>query len=747
MANASPVKSQWPERSQRVRSRFTKEEHECFIKLPTLVNKRNSQKMHSNPQLIPSVSTPALAVCRAGGEHDMNLPRRSSMRQRSPYAFDHAFFPVTGPDYVSEMRQLTESLFSRSTRNVMGNATTYEGNSGARKTARPTSRSPLLALTTAVRAISRATVPPVTLGNKKMLQEPETRVADNNNPPQTRDMLAVERLRHAMEKRGLCARDFCKMALPFFSPPHWEHEFSKREFGAAFGRSDLCDKKLITDVFDWHMARYSKGISIASPCPTELSLGSFVIAVETPEPIYSVEDFRNRMLAAFDGTKEAFAKFVESSRRQITLASDITVDEFAHILHKTMNVTFDESERIWILFFQEIGSCSICAHITLNDLLIAVSVISPNLVIEDLRTKSVERFHSLDALFSAIPLSMAGPIAKKTFIARLETSLYLSTNEARAVFDAIDLDRTGFVSRAKFLSAVHFAAPDFVLDNFRRKVLTQWEALERGFQEWERTDTRIISMPELESFCYTLDVFPDPADVASIFRRADHDNIGAICPRTLYNTIRGILCPILLIDQLRHVNRDAWPDVMDEGYLSDYFVKMGSTLQPGMFDVLDHDQDGLISGAQLKKYLARRWLPYGGIRTNRPINSRECLLNAHMEVRNVTSQCQMQLEKTKKISRIPLNSVLEKGFGHKEDWKLPDNILAKKAKNAVDYLNSVKESKDVLFSALRKLQRANSLHVQDFIDYRIANMACMKQHAQLLDHASLLIWEVRACPV
>jgi len=598
---------------------------------------------------------------------------------------------------------------------------------------------------------------------------------------------SLDNFRQNIRQKGKLLRETLAKLLDFLPESRWDYGLKKQQFIKALVSGELSDAKSARDLFDdVILMRKGKG-------PRRVSLGTLCLALESRSHITSMACLRKRIILQYNSTFEAFRICMEATFG-LTMMTQLTQREFVDSMKKMIDCRPEEGNRIWDLISlpsqTDTGETK-----SLKSLLMHICVISPTLVIEDLRARVLEKFGSLTKLYDLIPREDSIRVNFGTFLKLAETELQLLVGEdfLHRVFTFIDFEKEGYISRNQFLVFVEMAAPDFTLENFRRMVLTRYDALEEIMEKFPDSGQEVtVSFLEFEAIFMRLDFFRYPSDALSLFRRLNYDDNFAISHKYFLQSIKAALCPILLVDSLPDIPIDRFPQLIDENRF--HFLVIGelqkaqegltadlklppvsgvvslfpsggaaagsqknsssiglecgasenipttSRVGPSrrrnassdacmltsivnswmLFQFFDYGNQGAISKSDIAFFVVARNHPYGE-HTIRSVKSKQEILSSCRDmVRGAMKPIHTQLERTKKYCRGPLD--------------LKSGKLINGSKNGRD--NKAKILWDIvddLSQAMEILRRENFYYqLQDLMEYRESNNACMKKHALLL---------------
>ena len=122
------------------------------------------------------------------------------------------------------------------------------------------------------------------------------------------------------------------------------------------------------------------------------------------------------------------------------------------------------------------------ARVTIGDLASAVAVVSPCLLLEDLRDRLHKRYNGdFKKAFADLDMDRSGCIDQYEFVVKAMDRLHLSELEAQKMFREIDVDGSREISRNEFVCAIGLSEPSLFLEDLRKKVRQRFRSFKAQF--------------------------------------------------------------------------------------------------------------------------------------------------------------------------------------------------------------------------------------------------------------------------
>lgn len=212
-----------------------------------------------------------------------------------------------------------------------------------------------------------------------------------------------------------------------------------------------------------------------------VSVTELRIAIEATAPVRTTASLRRRWLAfGFSSMVQAAARMDDNgqeSRKRLSLK------EFGARLCRV--AVYEPSEH-WALFeilrAEHGGGDPGSETVSVAELLSAVAVVSPQLLLEDLRDRLHKKYHGdLGSAFSDLDVHCSKVLDEDSFAARAVAMLGLSEPVARKAFRTIDVDNSGGISRKEFLASLALCQPSLKLEDMRVEVCRRFWSMQQAF--------------------------------------------------------------------------------------------------------------------------------------------------------------------------------------------------------------------------------------------------------------------------
>ena len=218
-----------------------------------------------------------------------------------------------------------------------------------------------------------------------------------------------------------------------------------------------------------------------------VTLVGFYVIVEASAPVRSVEDLRRRWLACRYTMLQAIMIMADNSH--VALTHRLTLQEFGSRL-QLVNVNDPEEHLAVFKAVCHETDKDIKAQggqgvrVMLGDLAAALAVVSPCLLLEDLRDRLQRRYNGdFKKAFSDLDMDRSGKVSHAEFVVKIMDRLHLTEHEARKMFREIDVDGSHEISRNEFVSAIGLSEPSLFLEDLRKKVRQRFRSFKAQFAD------------------------------------------------------------------------------------------------------------------------------------------------------------------------------------------------------------------------------------------------------------------------
>lgn len=207
-----------------------------------------------------------------------------------------------------------------------------------------------------------------------------------------------------------------------------------------------------------------------------LSMSEFHNAIELAGPVRTLEDLRRKWIAlGFTSMRRALQAMVAWEGQPTSLRLNLL--DFGAALSRT-GVEDEEEHRA---IFSKLRDPGEDAHGTVSiDLLAAaIGAVSPSLLLEDLRDRTMRKHSSLDKAFYVMDERNQGygPKGRKVFMLHCTEMLKFSRIEAEKAFELLDFDNSWSVTHKEYMTALNLSEPDLFLEEVRRKVRQRYKSI------------------------------------------------------------------------------------------------------------------------------------------------------------------------------------------------------------------------------------------------------------------------------
>lgn len=410
--------------------------------------------------------------------------------------------------------------------------------------------------------------------------------------------------------------------------------------GEAFDSLD-CDLSKSLTTKEWNNTLYNAGLAsyrdaralfdiVDEDKSGEVTVTEFYIAIEQVTPIRTIEDLRKRLLASgYPSMLAAITAMDNLVQDRVGQPGQIWTGEipekrlsfsdFAFVLKAIVNSDDEENAAV---FLAVRDSNSEDNTISTSELATALAVVSPCLLIEDLRDKLLQKFQTLSVAWDRIDIDKSGDVNAFEFTRHARKTLGLSLTEAQKLFRWIDCDSSGQIARSEFISALNLSSSSLQLEDFRLKVRQRFRSIHNAFLgAFSESDEGLLdnnlqlSPTEFGQILESIEV--SPKDTQKLFHLVDTDRSGTLTLREFFRGIE-VFAPSCLLEgiQLQILRRqkngtpsDAFNQVpisrtarMDlnafKTFLEDHKLIKGVKVGP-LFDLLDVRSDGGVTLGEL----------------------------------------------------------------------------------------------------------------------------------------------------
>lgn len=395
----------------------------------------------------------------------------------------------------------------------------------------------------------------------------------------------------------------------------------------AFDSLDCDASKELTSK-EWNNTLYNSGLAsyrearqlfelVDADKSGTITISEFYVAIEAVTPIHTIEDLRKRLLAA--GFRSMLSAIAAMDNNGEIADKRLGFAEFAKILQTVVQTDEEENAAV---FLSVRDTNTVDNTVSISELATALAVVSPCLLIEDLRDRLLTKFTTLHVAWDKIDIDKSGDVNSFEFMRQGKKNLGLSLIEAQKMFRWIDNDSSGVISRSEFMGAVNLSSSSLQLEDFRRKVRQRFRSIEAVFLEAFAVNdgglldnTLQLNIGEFTQLLENIEV--TPKDTKRLFDLVDADKSGTLTLREFFRGIE-VFAPSCLLEgiQLQILRRqknglpsDAFKQVpfgrnerLDlvafRTFLEDHKLIKGVKVGP-LFDLVDVRSDGGVTLGEL----------------------------------------------------------------------------------------------------------------------------------------------------
>lgn len=213
--------------------------------------------------------------------------------------------------------------------------------------------------------------------------------------------------------------------------------------------------------FDFLDTNKSGGISVAE----------FITAIEAAHPVRTVEDLRRKLIA-----------LGYTSMRQAIRDMDAAVGHkrplfYADFAQALTRVGISEDNEHQTLFQTLWDPYSDTKAVTLEQLYCALAAVSPLLLLEDVRYRTISMFGTVSAAFNLMDSDCSNSVSEAEFVHCATHVWKMSHHEGTKAFKLIDNDGSRYISRREFIRACNLSEPTLFFEDIRKKVRQRFRSI------------------------------------------------------------------------------------------------------------------------------------------------------------------------------------------------------------------------------------------------------------------------------
>mmetsp|Transcript_24517 Transcript_24517/g.39293 ORF Transcript_24517/g.39293 Transcript_24517/m.39293 type:complete len:954 (+) Transcript_24517:81-2942(+) len=444
----------------------------------------------------------------------------------------------------------------------------------------------------------------------------------------------------------------------------------------------------------------------------QVGFSEFRIMIESAGPVQTIGDLRRRWLMA--GFRSMMTVLRLITDKEAFAGDRLSFQGFGELLNR---VHVNEHSEHSAIFNAIADPQDRQATVTIEELTAAVSIVSPNLLIEDLRLRLLQKYvtasHShlkpfkkawADLEHRAGESERNSEIQLPDFVLQSVRRFGLTEGEAAKVFRFMDRESRGFVTRTQFLSSLSLSDPALVLEDLRHKIRQCFHSIEsvmlKAYEFQEQQKVSRLSLDHYQELFGHLNL--TDADIEIVFNLIDVDQFGSL---TIEDFARGVhyfapgcafedlrlmcmqrhskqnirsLFATVDFDRLRRWQGvDTWDQASIETARMDYpmFVELFEELRLDcglrlrfLFDVLDAKSEGTASLCTLFSLLQA-----GGAGTVVKMEDDTLKMKAKQDIRNYTTSAYRLVGDVKAEAREGKKHTLERLACLHGSLELPDD--------------------------------------------------------------------------
>eukprot|EP00928_Gymnodinium_smaydae_P006045 TRINITY_DN12101_c0_g2_i1.p1 TRINITY_DN12101_c0_g2~~TRINITY_DN12101_c0_g2_i1.p1 ORF type:complete len:887 (-),score=196.60 TRINITY_DN12101_c0_g2_i1:41-2587(-) len=281
-----------------------------------------------------------------------------------------------------------------------------------------------------------------------------------------------------------------------------------------------------------------------------ISISEFHTAVEAASPATSIYELRKKWIALGHPVMRQALQLMGWSPDSKDNSKRLDLAAFSHAMARTGIEDTDEHTSLFVAI-QERGDRS--GTVTLEQVSAALAAVSPHMILEEIRDKSLRRCGSLDD--ALVQMNPTGMISRKTFCHYLVDKFGISIAESHRAFETMDVDNSGKLSRKELLLALRLSEPGFFLEDLRKKVRQRFRSiqeealkLQEARKNGEETEVAEGDPGEGEYILRKVDLAE--TDVQLFLKQIDSDGKRKVSLSDLIEAVR-LFTPSCVIEDLR----------------------------------------------------------------------------------------------------------------------------------------------------------------------------------------------------
>jgi len=304
-----------------------------------------------------------------------------------------------------------------------------------------------------------------------------------------------------------------------------------------------------------------------------LTMLEFHVGIESIAPVHSMEDMRKRLLClGFTSMNQAV--LLMDGGGDDTCSRPLSFSDFSDALKRVMISEPAEHRAIFEAVRSDPGRRRTDPLVSISELACGLAAVSPCLLLEDLRARLLKQFGTLTQAWLTLCGMKYVPgaracvggvdystvtLQKAEFKKQASERLGFTPTEALNAFRLIDIDSSGEICRADFVSAMNLSMPSLIFEDCRHKVRQRYLSIDVAFRDaFENLDEDFDEEGEMN-------LAPVALEVKDFAEHLDKLGIGLKDTKRLFTLIDGSGTGKLTLFEFFKGTRLFTPSVMLEG--------------------------------------------------------------------------------------------------------------------------------------------------------------------------------------
>lgn len=350
---------------------------------------------------------------------------------------------------------------------------------------------------------------------------------------------------------GAAQSTLIRMLLEEFRRRMFEKYVSPQEAFDAFDVDG--DGSLTPKEWDAAIARTGMGSveeaqglfgAIDTHCSGRVSSLEFHTAIESVSPVRTLEDLRKRLLRWYSSTLQGIIAMDPVFVRMEAREKRNSLQEFSACLAK---IQVNDPEDQKVIFQLLINPYEPSGKVSLSELVAALTVVSPVLLLEDLRDRFLRKYGSLEKGYDALDIDKGGELDYDEFVKGV-IRLGIPRTDAQRMFRLIDIDGSGNIDKGELISALRLTSRHDSLEDFRRKLRQRFTSIKEALEEEAAYSGRDLDLAKFQEILEPLDI--SKRDTQRIFDLIDSDGDKTLSVDEFMRGVR-IFAPSTLLEGIR----------------------------------------------------------------------------------------------------------------------------------------------------------------------------------------------------